>query len=66
MRCAFNPRNEPRRNQKRRSCTVAERIGGIGGVHLTPGNAAWDKQIEEDSASGKLDFLFDERRTRQT
>ena len=20
----------------------------------------WDKQIEEDSASGKLDFLFDE------
>jgi hypothetical protein len=23
-------------------------------------NAAWDKQIEEDAASGKLDFLFDE------
>lgn len=23
-------------------------------------NAAWDKQIEADSASGKLDFLFEE------
>jgi hypothetical protein len=23
-------------------------------------NAAWDKQIEADAASGKLDFLFDE------
>jgi hypothetical protein len=23
-------------------------------------NASWDKQIEEDAASGKLDFLFDE------
>ena len=23
-------------------------------------NAAWDKQIEEDAASGKLDFLFEE------
>ncbi len=23
-------------------------------------NAAWDKQIEEDAASGKLDRLFDE------
>ncbi|HEV2839920.1 MAG TPA: hypothetical protein VGW39_01220 [Chthoniobacterales bacterium] len=23
-------------------------------------HAAWDKQMEEDAASGKLDFLFDE------
>ena len=23
-------------------------------------NAAWDQQIEDDAASGKLDFLFDE------
>ncbi len=23
-------------------------------------HAAWDKQMEEDDASGKLDFLFDE------
>ena len=23
-------------------------------------NAAWDKQIEEDAASGKLNFLFEE------
>jgi hypothetical protein len=23
-------------------------------------NAAWDQQIEEDAASGQLDFLFDE------
>ena len=23
-------------------------------------NASWDQQIEEDAASGKLDFLFDE------
>ncbi|HEV2046363.1 MAG TPA: hypothetical protein VGQ95_07165 [Chthoniobacterales bacterium] len=23
-------------------------------------NAAWDKQMEKDAASGKLDFLFDE------
>ncbi|MFN2476311.1 MAG: hypothetical protein ABR526_08230 [Chthoniobacterales bacterium] len=23
-------------------------------------NAAWDKQMDEDSVSGKLDFLFDE------
>ena len=23
-------------------------------------NAAWDKQIEEDAASGKPDFLFEE------
>ena len=23
-------------------------------------NAAWDKEIEQDAASGKLDFLFDE------
>ncbi len=23
-------------------------------------NASWDKQIEADSASGKLDFLFEE------
>jgi hypothetical protein len=23
-------------------------------------SAAWDKQIEEDAASGKLDFLFEE------
>lgn len=23
-------------------------------------NAAWDQQMEEDAASGKLDFLFDE------
>jgi len=23
-------------------------------------NAAWDRQIEADAASGKLDFLFDE------
>jgi hypothetical protein len=23
-------------------------------------NAAWDRQIDEDAASGKLDFLFDE------
>jgi hypothetical protein len=23
-------------------------------------NAAWDKQMEEDAARGKLDFLFDE------
>ncbi len=24
------------------------------------GNAAWDKETEEDAASGKLDFLFEE------
>jgi hypothetical protein len=24
------------------------------------GHAAWDKQMEEDAASGKLDFLFEE------
>ena len=29
-------------------------------------NVAWDKHMEEDSASGKLDFLFDEGRTGQT
>ena len=23
-------------------------------------NAAWDKQMEEDAATGKLDFLFEE------
>jgi hypothetical protein len=23
-------------------------------------NAAWDKQMEKDAATGKLDFLFDE------
>ena len=23
-------------------------------------NAAWDKEMEEDAASGKLNFLFDE------
>ena len=23
-------------------------------------NAAWDKQMDEDAASGKLDFLFEE------
>ena len=23
-------------------------------------NAAWDKQMEKDAASGKLDFLFEE------
>ena len=23
-------------------------------------NEAWDKQMEEDAASGKLDFLFEE------
>ncbi|HWM25659.1 MAG TPA: hypothetical protein VNP98_12615 [Chthoniobacterales bacterium] len=23
-------------------------------------HAAWDKQMEEDAASGKLDFLYDE------
>ena len=23
-------------------------------------NASWDKQMEEDAVSGKLDFLFDE------
>ena len=23
-------------------------------------NAAWDQQIEEDAAAGKLDFLFEE------
>lgn len=23
-------------------------------------NAAWDKQMEQDAASGKLDFLFEE------
>ena len=23
-------------------------------------NAAWDKQVDEDSASGKLEFLFEE------
>ena len=33
---------------------------------LTRDNVAWDKQMEEDSASGKLDFLFDEGRTGQT
>jgi len=24
------------------------------------GNEAWDRQIEEDAAAGKLDFLFEE------
>lgn len=27
---------------------------------LDQDNAAWDKQIEQDAASGKLDFLFEE------
>jgi hypothetical protein len=27
---------------------------------LEQDNAAWDKQIEQDAASGKLDFLFEE------
>ena len=27
---------------------------------LEQDNAAWDKQIEKDAASGKLDFLFEE------
>lgn len=27
---------------------------------LEQDNAAWDKQIEQDAASGKLDFLFKE------
>lgn len=26
-------------------------------------SAAWDAQIEEDAAGGKLDFLFDEVKT---
>ena len=29
-------------------------------------NAAWDEQIEEDAASGKLDFLFDEAERERT
>lgn len=29
-------------------------------------NAAWDKQIEEDAASGKLDFLFGEAERERT
>ena len=32
----------------------------------TQDNAAWDKQIEEDAASGKLDFLFDEAERERT
>jgi hypothetical protein len=27
---------------------------------LKQDNVAWDKQIEDDAADGKLDFLFDE------
>jgi hypothetical protein len=27
---------------------------------LAQDNASWDKQIEQDAASGKLDFLFEE------
>ena len=27
---------------------------------LEQDNAAWDKQIEQDAESGKLDFLFEE------
>jgi hypothetical protein len=27
---------------------------------LEQDNAAWDKQMEKDAASGKLDFLFEE------
>ena len=27
---------------------------------LQQDNAAWDKQIEKDATSGKLDFLFEE------
>jgi hypothetical protein len=29
-------------------------------------NAAWDKQIEEDAASEKLDFLFNEAERERT
>ncbi len=29
-------------------------------------NAAWDRQMEEDSASGKLDFLFEEAERERT
>ena len=29
-------------------------------------NAAWKQQIEEDAASGKLDFLFDEAERERT
>jgi hypothetical protein len=29
-------------------------------------NAAWDKQIEADAASGKLDFLFEEAEKERT
>lgn len=29
-------------------------------------DGAWDKQMEEDAASGKLDFLFDEAERERT
>ncbi|PZR74627.1 MAG: hypothetical protein DLM73_07550 [Chthoniobacterales bacterium] len=29
-------------------------------------NAIWDKQMEKDAASGKLDFLFDEAERERT
>jgi hypothetical protein len=29
-------------------------------------NAAWDKQMKEDAASGKLDFLFEEAERERT
>lgn len=29
-------------------------------------SAAWDAQIEEDAAAGKLDFLFEEAETART
>jgi hypothetical protein len=39
--------------------TVKE-IAELAGFIRERDNSAWDQQIEEDSAAGKLDFLFEE------
>jgi hypothetical protein len=47
---------------------IKEAVGQLSARELTEltaflvaqDNAAWDKQIETDSAAGKLDFLFEE------
>lgn len=37
-----------------------EELAELAAFILEQDNAAWDKQIEQDAASGKLDFLFEE------
>lgn len=43
-----------------------EELAELAAFISTQDNAAWNKQIEEDAASGKLDFLFDEAERERT